>query len=252
MSDRLRRRPSARSGTAPEPDGRLVAACHARTKHGFQGFARRPETLDRDAEPNPLREFAGARRTALAVNADRLDADFAASREPEAVAPLPLNVASVGALLELSVGLSAWKELGPDRWALRCNPSSGNLHPTETYVVSRGVAGLGDGLHHYISRDTPWNSGVATSRPRAPRPGSGSDCRPCTGARRGSMASARSAPANSTSATRSAGAPGSWRPSPPPNSQLSSALIAPTIFPRLTRGRGDADRDQNIVHFRDV
>ena len=51
------------------------------------------------------------------------------------------------------MGLSAWKEYGPDRWALRCNPSSGNLHPTEAYVVSRNVPGLDDGLHHYLSRD---------------------------------------------------------------------------------------------------
>ncbi len=55
--------------------------------------------------------------------------------------------------MELSFGLSAWKEFGPDRWALRCNPSSGNLHPTEAYIVSRNVPGLDDGLHHYLSRD---------------------------------------------------------------------------------------------------
>ena len=51
------------------------------------------------------------------------------------------------------MGLSAWKEFGPDRWALRCNPSSGNLHPTEAYVLARGIAGIADGLHHYLSRD---------------------------------------------------------------------------------------------------
>jgi len=36
------------------------------------------------------------------------------------------------------MGLSAWKQFGASRWALRVNPSSGNLHPTETYVVHRG------------------------------------------------------------------------------------------------------------------
>jgi nitroreductase len=36
---------------------------------------------------------------------------------------------------------------------LRCNPSSGNLHPTEAYVIASGVDGLEDGVHHYISHD---------------------------------------------------------------------------------------------------
>src|SRR5262249_25382136 len=67
--------------------------------------------------------------------------------------PAPLSVATVGALLELSMGLAAWKEYGPDKWALRCNPSSGNLHPTEAYVISSNVPGLDDGLYHYVSRD---------------------------------------------------------------------------------------------------
>jgi SagB-type dehydrogenase family enzyme len=67
--------------------------------------------------------------------------------------PAPLTIATVGALLELSMGLAAWKEYGPDKWALRCNPSSGNLHPTEAYVIGGNVPGLDDGLYHYVSRD---------------------------------------------------------------------------------------------------
>ena len=36
------------------------------------------------------------------------------------------------------MGLSAWKAYRSSRWALRVNPSSGNLHPTEAYVVHDG------------------------------------------------------------------------------------------------------------------
>ena len=32
------------------------------------------------------------------------------------------NLHTVGALLELSFGLAAWKSCKPNRWALRCNP----------------------------------------------------------------------------------------------------------------------------------
>jgi SagB-type dehydrogenase family enzyme len=52
----------------------------------------------------------------------------------------------------LCVGITAWKEYAGSRWALRAHPSSGNLHPTETYVIAAGVAGIPDGLHHYQSR----------------------------------------------------------------------------------------------------
>jgi SagB-type dehydrogenase family enzyme len=49
------------------------------------------------------------------------------------------------------MGLSAWKEFGASRWSLRVNPSSGNLHPTEAYVVAAGGPGLPEGasVYHY-------------------------------------------------------------------------------------------------------
>ena len=59
--------------------------------------------------------------------------------------------AIVGDVLRHALGLSAWKQFGESRWALRVNPSSGNLHPTEAYVVAGAIAGLGDapGVYHY-------------------------------------------------------------------------------------------------------
>jgi len=80
-----------------------------------------------------------------------------------------MDIESVGLLLELSLAISAWKEYGPDRWALRCNPSSGNLHPTEAYVVCRKVPGLADGVHHYQSLDHALELRCAfAARPSAP------------------------------------------------------------------------------------
>ncbi len=137
----------------PPDSAGIVLAYHARTKHTLQRYAAGPETLDWDGQPNPFREFAGCARTELKLGADRLTTSFAQARAPGSVDPFPLAIETVGQLLELSLGLSAWKEYGPDRWALRCNPSSGNLHPTEAYLISRNVSGLADGLHHYVSRD---------------------------------------------------------------------------------------------------
>ena len=45
------------------------------------------------------------------------------------------------------MGLSAWKAYRETRWALRVNPSSGNLHPTEAYIVHDGR------IFHYAPRE---------------------------------------------------------------------------------------------------
>lgn len=122
-------------------DAEAAIAYHNRTKHRFERYAAGPETLDWDAQPNPFREYSGAPRMDLPLAPDPCGAAPALNRE------------TLGALLRLSMGLSAWKQFGPDRWALRVNPSSGNLHPTEAYVITENVAGLDDGLYHYVSRD---------------------------------------------------------------------------------------------------
>jgi len=130
-----------------------VLAYHERTKHRLERYAAGPETLDWDSQPDPFRRFEGAPTIRLPLAADRLTTSFGALSVPDAVAPHPLSLETVGILLELSLGLSAWKQYGPDRWALRCNPSSGNLHPTEGYVVCRAVPELPDGVYHYVSQD---------------------------------------------------------------------------------------------------
>lgn len=128
-------------------------AYHERTRHGLQRHAAGPETLDWDMQPNPFREFAGTPRLALPLGVRALGTSFAALYAWADAALQPPSIASLGMLLQLSLGISAWKEYGPDRRALRCNPSSGNLHPTEAYVLSRNLPGLADGLYHYLSRD---------------------------------------------------------------------------------------------------
>lgn len=133
-----------------DPDAAsAVHAYHARTKHRLERYAAGPETLDWDAPPAPFRRFAGAPLTRLPLPADADTTCWGSLFTPGAVAPRPACLDSVGLLFELSFALSAWKRSGPDRWAVRCNPSSGNLHPTEVYLLARGVAGLDDGLYHY-------------------------------------------------------------------------------------------------------
>ena len=55
---------------------------------------------------------------------------------------------------EFALALSAWKRAGESEWALRSNPSSGNLHPTEGYIIlSRTNLDLKPGLYHYAPKE---------------------------------------------------------------------------------------------------
>jgi SagB-type dehydrogenase family enzyme len=71
------------------------------------------------------------------------------------VASVPVSLRALSRLFEYALALSAWKQAGETRWALRVNPSSGNLHPTEGYVFISSIPELGEspGLFHYAPRE---------------------------------------------------------------------------------------------------
>jgi SagB-type dehydrogenase family enzyme len=115
-----------------------VLSYHERTKHRLDRYASGPETLDWSMQPDSFRKYSGTKRTLLPLSSADVDSP---------------SLDSIGTLLRLSMAISAWKEYGPDKWAVRCNPSSGNLHPTECYVISLGIPGMEDGLYHYSVRE---------------------------------------------------------------------------------------------------
>jgi SagB-type dehydrogenase family enzyme len=119
---------------------------HQNTKHSFHRFARSLGYLDWAAQPDPFRRYDGAPRLPLPRTALRPDVPYSALFAGGADAA-PMDVPAVGELLRCAMGLSAWKQYQASRWALRVNPSSGNLHPTECYVVWDGR------VCHYAPRD---------------------------------------------------------------------------------------------------
>ena len=127
---------------------------HERSKHHFARFAAGPGRLDWANQPDPFRRFAGAALTRLPLLGPHeapVSPDYDSLYVPGAVPSAPLDVGSLSRLLEYSLALTAWKQAGGARWALRANPSSGNLHPTEAYLLVGGIAELGasPGLFHY-------------------------------------------------------------------------------------------------------
>lgn len=131
----------------------VALSYHERTKHRLSGYAAGPDTLDWDAQPDPFRRYVGAPLTALPLKADEFATPWADLFEPGRIAPRLPDRDAIGLLFELSFALSAWKQYGPDRWAMRVNPSSGNLHPTEAWLVCQGLEGIADGVHHYAVRE---------------------------------------------------------------------------------------------------
>ena len=135
----------------------MVYRYHDGTKHHFQRFARSLGYLDWASQPRPFRRFSDTPVFPLFPTPDvavdgyaprRLTFDQACQLE---VAAAPLTAAAIGDMLRHALGLSAWKRFNASRWALRVNPSSGNLHPTEAYLISRALPGLADrpAVYHY-------------------------------------------------------------------------------------------------------
>jgi SagB-type dehydrogenase family enzyme len=129
----------------------LIRDYHDATRHRPGRYAPGPGRLDWINQPDPFRRFEGAPSIRLPLAADRLESGYDDLYRPGAVPVCPLDLDHLAILLELSLGLSAWKSYGGSSWALRCNPSSGNLHPTEGYVVCPKVPGLDGGVWHYVS-----------------------------------------------------------------------------------------------------
>lgn len=133
----------------------FVTAYHNRSKHSFEAYAPSPQFLDWESQPDPFRRFEGAPLIPLPLveedKARSYDSLFELTTNEVGDATLE----ELGRFFELSLGLSVWKQSGPDRWALRNNPSSGNLHPTEGYLLlfQKVSKELEPGLYHYAPHE---------------------------------------------------------------------------------------------------
>ncbi len=145
---------------------------HQQTKHRFECYSTGPDILDWSNQPNPFRRYTGTQFIRLPLNAavnspgdlqkvsaDQLQ-DSPQDYPPDYsrlfyddLPPQPVNVQTVASLLRNSLALSAWKQAGDSLWPLRVNPSSGNLHPTEGYLLCGAIDGLSTSanLFHYTA-----------------------------------------------------------------------------------------------------
>ena len=128
---------------------------HQATKHYPQGYARGPGYLDWATQPNPFRRYEGAPLIPLEKFLPTAEPLYDNAFVPGQISPVPVNLQSISQLFYDSLAISAWKSTGETRWALRVNPSSGNLHPTEGYLVCSPIEGLCDKpmVCHYAPKE---------------------------------------------------------------------------------------------------
>ncbi len=138
---------------------------HELSKHTFDKLMASNYQLDWQNQPNPFRSFAGSKLILLPAPEDCFNLGYfealEAMLEGQGVSRsnqeinLPKAQANdlnfLSHLLFYSMAISAWKQLGntAHRWSLRVNPSSGDLHPTETHLLINSVTGMEPGAYHY-------------------------------------------------------------------------------------------------------
>ncbi len=127
-----------------------ILAYHTASKHSFSGYADSPGFLDWETQPDPFRRFEGSPETPLDLPSEEAGHPYDRLFD-EAPEPTPLSWESLSRFLFESLALSAWKQAPHSPpWSLRVNPSSGNLHPTEAYLLLPPLPGNPSaGVFHY-------------------------------------------------------------------------------------------------------
>lgn len=133
----------------------IAVEYHERTKHHFNRYARSLGYLDWATQPDSFRRYHGAPLIPLRFSKNDPSPSYDDLFVPVAVPCQPVTLMTISEFFEFSLALSAWKQYQGSRWALRINPSSGNLHPTEGYLVIGPVDGIGDapGVYHYAPKE---------------------------------------------------------------------------------------------------
>ena len=124
---------------------------HNNSKHGYYSFAPGPGYLDWASQPDPFRKYEGADIVHLKKIPQTERPFFAEALQDSSFEASQVNFDSISQLFYDSLAISAWKSYQGTKWALRVNPSSGNLHPTESYLISGPIRGLANSpiISHY-------------------------------------------------------------------------------------------------------
>jgi len=131
---------------------------HQQTKHEFNRYAKSLGYLDWANQPDPFRRYLGAPLLSLPIltlEEEPRSPSYEALFGTASIPSQPVTLRTLSRFFEYALSLTAWKEYNGTRWALRSNPSSGNLHPTEGYLFlgPHQEISLEPGLYHYAPKE---------------------------------------------------------------------------------------------------
>jgi len=131
---------------------------HEQTKHEFNRFAKSLGYLDWANQPDPFRRYHGAPLASLpllSLDEKPLSPSYEALFQASSMPSQLVTLHTLSRFFEYALSLTAWKEYNGTQWALRSNPSSGNLHPTEGYLFIGDLPPLSlePGLYHYAPKE---------------------------------------------------------------------------------------------------
>ncbi|MBZ0186387.1 MAG: SagB family peptide dehydrogenase [Candidatus Obscuribacterales bacterium] len=145
-----------------------IYAYHRLSKHTVESLFSRGTGLDWSNQPDPFLTYSGtdvielpldfvvSSRSIFETISESICEFYGGDEKSALESGLEIEPGGLGFLSNLlyyATAISAWKQIkGTDhKWALRVNASSGNLHPTETYLLLREdfATDLAGGFYHY-------------------------------------------------------------------------------------------------------
>ena len=131
----------------------MVYTYHNETKHAPNRYARSLGYMDWATQPDPYRTYIGAKQIKLPLSFENQTIKYQDIFDTKKTDTAPLCIESISQFFQFSLGLAAVKSYQGQSWALRCNASSGNLQPSESYLLSNDIEGIENGLYHYGVKD---------------------------------------------------------------------------------------------------
>jgi SagB-type dehydrogenase family enzyme len=125
---------------------------HEITKHSVVSLKQASHDLDWSNMPDPFRHYEGVPVLDLPVDPPAPETPaLEILRSSYGTTPAVDGSTFLSQLLFYSAANSASRRVSSTgyRYALRVNPSSGNLHPTEFHFITQGLKDWPDGLYHY-------------------------------------------------------------------------------------------------------
>ncbi|MDX1809271.1 MAG: nitroreductase family protein [Sulfurospirillaceae bacterium] len=132
----------------------IIFDYHEETKHSYSRYARSLGYMDWANQPNPYRSYNGAKNIKLPIMLDSKTPTYS-EIFTDSLPNAALCINSISKFLQFSLGLAAIKTDGYNEWALRCNASSGNLHPSEAYLILPPTPDISakTTISHYAPKD---------------------------------------------------------------------------------------------------